>query len=619
MPVIDPSQFAPGLPPPDPSLYPMMGTPPPDTSQPQQPQVSLAPQQPLDPGSDHELNAAAVHHSRLANALNSVADILGGNKTLKLMKNPDGSVSLTQEDATPGEKWGRIAQAALSGAAKGFAVGQGPGGPQRAAAAGIQSGLAQPKEQQDQTLALADKWNDQNRQQQLFKANMAKLNQNLIQGAWQMQRDKINAAQHDEDRDETIRSTMQNLNAKKFHVGPDMMEDLANYYNSTPELRQAHHDGRTAFYRTTDPKTGQVNGGDIYIVPEDEMNKLNDQDYVRRRLVLNPDDPTAKPKIETLGTVSKGSTSKKNVLAMMQADDDAWNKTIDQWEQRNGVIAQARATEAGAKATEAAARATAASNSAANAGTWHEVVYNGQPALMNDKTREIKMVPGLQTVGQRSANDRADASTRQYVDKNYVSKARDVEQAYSLFNDAYQEHLSGTKTGAPGMLALSQHLGNTFGSIKGGRINKDLIAEHLGARGITDTMEVAVNKLVNGDPLSDDQWKAFGQLMKNSRTESWRKASDAANSNEVDPNNFLPSDLKNGDVARGYNRAPAGPAPGPGGAPAGPSQVTVPPIPPGHTPQVNYVKGSDNKFYWIEPQNLDAAKKADPNLQVIPR
>src|SRR5258707_3074294 len=70
--------------------------------------------------SDIENHAAAVHHSRLASALNAVGDILGGNQTLRMIKNADGSVDLQQVDSTPGEKWGRIAKAALSGAATGF-------------------------------------------------------------------------------------------------------------------------------------------------------------------------------------------------------------------------------------------------------------------------------------------------------------------------------------------------------------------------------------------------------------------------------------------------------------------------------------------------------------------
>src|SRR5947209_5670274 len=149
--------------------------------------------------SDIENHAAAVHHSRLAGALNAVGDILGGNKTLRMVQNPDGSVDVKQVDSTSGEKWGRVAQAALSGAATGFAVGQGPGGAARAAAASLQQGMAAPQAQKDKTLAEAEKYNNQNQQRQLFNANMAMMNQKLVKGAYDMQQAKVEAGEHEEE------------------------------------------------------------------------------------------------------------------------------------------------------------------------------------------------------------------------------------------------------------------------------------------------------------------------------------------------------------------------------------------------------------------------------------
>jgi hypothetical protein len=530
----------------------------------QQPQVTQAPGT-NGSGVDPELAAAAVHHSRLADILNHVGSILGGNTTLRMTKNADGSVSVAPDASTAGEKWGRVAAAALSGAAKGFQVGQGPGGAQRAAAAGIQSGMAMPQAQRDQTLATAEQANNQNRQEQLFKANMALLNQKVVAGAFDMKQKELTASNGEEDRAENIQQHMTEMNAKKFHVSD--MEDTANAYNSNSELQQAHHDGRTVFFKTYDGQ-GKVNGGDIYVVPEDKMNALNEKPFTRQRLEWNGD-PNKPPTMSSF-PIDARAMKVKDQMTTWQSDEDHNTQVTTNYNKAKGDLEQAQVARTQAQATLAEAKATGAAAGAASAGTWHEAIINNQHGMQNDKTLEFRPM-GVQTPGERNANDRADATTRQYVDKNYVSKARDVEASYSGFEDAYQEHLQNPKTGAAGMYALSQHLGTTFGTVKGARVTKAMIEEHLGARGVSDQMQALIQKATNGDPLTANQWNDFRTLIHNSRTEAWRKAADGARGNEVDPNNFLPSDLRNTPVAQGYNRTPAGtaPPPGPGGpAPA---------------------------------------------------
>jgi hypothetical protein len=232
--------------------------------------------------SDPELHAAAVHHSRLANALNAVADILGGNKTLNLVRNPDGSVDVTQKDATTGEKWGRIAQAALSGAAKGFAVGQGPGGTARAASTGILSGLAMPQQQIDQTTAMAQKYNDQNKQAQLLKANIAYMNQQNLASSWELENHKHLAGEHDEDREAQFNAFK--TQAHLIPVGPAAsIEDAAKTYNSNQQVQQAVTSGQLYIHH---PSSGPPTA---WIIPEDQMNKLNPNPAVGYNYSLSDD------------------------------------------------------------------------------------------------------------------------------------------------------------------------------------------------------------------------------------------------------------------------------------------------------------------------------------------
>lgn len=155
--------------------------------------------------------------------------------------------------------------------------------------------------------------------------------------------------------------------------------------------------------------------------------------------------------------------------------------------------------------------------------------------------------------GQDLAGDRAAGNvSRQDVrahDKAYVQPAEGVEKSYQMMDHAYQEFENARKqgktlpTGAQSMLALSTHLSTTFGNVKGARVTKDMIEHHLGARSISDSALVAVQKLTNGDALSPEQWDAFHDLIKQSRNLSWSTAVKEAARKHI-PIDFLPQDLQ---------------------------------------------------------------------------
>lgn len=139
--------------------------------------------------------------------------------------------------------------------------------------------------------------------------------------------------------------------------------------------------------------------------------------------------------------------------------------------------------------------------------------------------------------------ERLNVKDQDFIDKNYVKPANDKEQSYQMFVDAYNNR-NNAKTGAESMLALSQHLATTFGTVKGSRVTKDMIEHHLGARGITDKMLVAVQRLVNGDALSPDQWDEFKHLIGQSRKLAWDTAQKEAKRRDVDISGSVPEDLK---------------------------------------------------------------------------
>lgn len=539
-------------------------------------------------------HAAAVHHGRLATMLDAVGSILGGNKSLRMTRNPDGSVDVKQVDASPAEKWGRIAQAAVSGLANGFAVGQGPGGGARAAAAGIQTGLAEPGQQQTAVMDQAAKLNQQNQQNQLFKANMIALNQRNLQGAFDLKRAEANSLEGEDDRAATIQKTMQQANATKIDVGD--IEDTANAYNGSPELQEAHHDGRTVFYRRTDPNTGKVIGGSIYIIPPDQMNMLNPAAITRHRLVINPQDPLAAPTWDTSQVITAKSTPMGKVAAMQQADEDTSNKLMLDWQARSTAASEAKTRDRAARAAEISAGAAATEAGA------HAHLYNVQADL----------APRALDIKDQSLQNK---NTFDFVKKQVFPLNNNTEKSWQLADNAYNEWANARRqgktlpTGAQAMTEFSQHIANTFGGVKGVRINKDLIQEHLGARSVPDDALVAFQRLTNGDPLSPNQWNAFHGLIKQARDASWQGVAANARAAGIPASpDWFPQDLQGlatGDL----------PAKIPSGA-AVAGGVTLPPRPANHTAKASYVQ-SGNNYYWIEPENLDAAKAADRNLKVI--
>lgn len=101
------------------------------------------------------------HLSWMHRALDRVGTLLGGDTTYKITKGADGSETIEQQPSTTGEKWGRIAAAAIAGAGAGLAHAQGPGGLARAAGAGIETGAGLPQQAQQMRQQQVDFANKQ--------------------------------------------------------------------------------------------------------------------------------------------------------------------------------------------------------------------------------------------------------------------------------------------------------------------------------------------------------------------------------------------------------------------------------------------------------------------------
>jgi hypothetical protein len=158
-------------------------------------------------------------------------------------------------------------------------------------------------------------------------------------------------------------------------------------------------------------------------------------------------------------------------------------------------------------------------------------------------TREATKAQQDATAAEHKREFNQNASRKDIAthDKTYVVPATATEKSYQMFENAYSQKDNAT-TGAQSMLALSTHLATTFGNVKGSRVTKDMIEHHLGARSVSDSALVAVQKFTNGDVLSPQQWDAFRQLIGESREQTWDTAVREAARKNI-PVDFLPEGL----------------------------------------------------------------------------
>lgn len=226
--------------------------------------------------------------------------------------------------------------------------------------------------------------------------------------------------------------------------------------------------------------------------------------------------------------------------------------------------------------TAAATRILKVKHDLAAAGQAPERPQKPQQVLMtipqpDGLQKVIEVTPGMTIPGAASKPGEAAAASRKDItahDRDYIKPAEATEKSYQMMQHAYQEYEAARAagktlpTGAQSMLALSQHMATTFGGVKGNRVTKEMIQEHLGARSISDSALVAIQRLTNGDALAPDQWEAFYQLIGESRKISWQQAAKAADRKHI-PVDFLPEDLKDvshepgGDTSGEQAQAPA--------------------------------------------------------------
>lgn len=295
---------------------------------------------------DPETAAGAAHQSWLAHIIDTVGSILGGNQTLTVTKSPDGTIKVDHNPSTTGEKWGRVAAAALGGAAKGLAAGQGPGGAARAVAAGTEYGLQQPQQRLDQANQQAATMSAQ----QLRNAQNIALNQGIFTTGWNISHLPQEYAQKQATDAIAQAKEMDGLHAIPVAKGIRNGAEVAQYGKTDPTAVQAHvGTNGDMLYNIPDGKGGV----DVWKIPANIGNQLTTDDDHWTQMILDPETGTKtipKPQVTLAGQETVAQRASRR-MATSIANDTAI---------KSAAAASSAAVTAGAAATRAAAAVTEA-------------------------------------------------------------------------------------------------------------------------------------------------------------------------------------------------------------------------------------------------------------------
>jgi len=480
-------------------------------------------QQPQQPPQE----AAPAHKGFFSDLLHAVADVFEGPKYGQHVNPQTGAIE--QVPLSREQRIGGQISTLLRGAAAGAAE-HGPGAVGKAALAGVQSADQARQMQQErlqQQSANVRATNSAEQQKLLTQANLAKNAQEQVRMALDIKAKQQELDEHQVAigaelmklksmpgvQEMTSFSTNDELNKHLEAVGPETSKQYAVDVAKNNIVPVMGPDGIVHVLKVPKDTWDQpVGEGHKYLVPS-----------------LDPNDPK--------GTLKSYDVDPNTTLAkMFQVQGNYSNAYYAKLEEQNKLAEQQGALK---KLPAEIAHMNAETNLA---DTQARMLINSQQADPFGNTS---------TLPQKEVLKRQDA-----FQKDVVNKAYDTEKAFQMSQQAFTEYQNALKqgktlpTGAQSMLLLSQHLGTTFGNVKGSRITKDMIAEHLGARGVSDAAHVAVQRLVNGDQLSSAQWAAFTDLISQSRNATWENAVSNAR-NQGLPITFLP---------RGNGQTPLDPA-----------------------------------------------------------
>ncbi len=465
-------------------------------------------------------SAVNPRHSFLGTVFDTVSSALGGRRVVTGYKaDANGNLVPQTTAATPGEQWRNILSGVLTGLAAGAQMPARPGG----AIGGLGAGFEAVQRQQlaKQELMRQHSAEDWQRQQQaaLQKAHMALLNQQTASLAFGLQGQKFALAKEAADEFNAIaQSVAEDPNHQDLGTFSHI-QDVYQKVQANPNLLGAHARGQIVMVTLVDAKTGALQGFHGWVVTPDWLGQKN-AEPTTLYTVKYPAKPGELPTLVGT-TVKAGGISNRDLIANnTQAFNQVFAAQLRQQQMEVQVKdlklrLQQQRTAAAVAASEIKKNLAMAANLAPISGTDPF----GNPVGGN----------GVGGTGGAMTRKEVDAARTKWL-TSFVVPAESTEQSFEKADKAYREYRAAAAqgrqlpTGAQSMLMLSQHLATTFGTVKGSRVTKEMIQEHLGARGVGDAAVAAVQRLVNGDALSPDQWAAFHDLVAQSRNARWEAA-----------------------------------------------------------------------------------------------
>jgi hypothetical protein len=256
------------------------------------------------------------HMGWMHRVMDKVANILGGDQAYKLTKSPDGTTTvepIPSADQGTGGKWGRIAAAALGGAAQGAANSKGPGGIANATAAGFQAGQQMPQQARQNLQNQADESN----KAMMVKAQHAMLDQQLIAAQLNNQEAPKRAAREATNFALNMEQKMQDWGAE-FVGNAKTPDDLRSMAAANPQALDAHTGKSDDILMPIHKDDGST---DIYRVPANTANQRTDKDLTYQIAKPDPNDNTKvvyQPFTEPAGSVTKGQQTLNVKAAILQ-------------------------------------------------------------------------------------------------------------------------------------------------------------------------------------------------------------------------------------------------------------------------------------------------------------
>lgn len=204
----------------------------------------------------------------LGGIVDEIRNALVPQQSTQIYRDPQtGDRYVQRPYRTPGQQWQKLAGEAIRGAAAGLANGQGPGGPQRAAAAGITAGIQQTQAEKEMQKKQADEDYQIARQNRIDKANTYLQQVQLASQEFALKRMQTKATQDDIE-------FSQKMNDRESARGSIDLGIYPDHY-TLPDVQKNHPEvdfwkqgvsGMIQAHPGVDPETGERKGVHVWLV-----------------------------------------------------------------------------------------------------------------------------------------------------------------------------------------------------------------------------------------------------------------------------------------------------------------------------------------------------------------